>query len=150
MSSLDISLWDNGVGILTLLLDNPPNKGSASSGTLSHLPRIPGLLYGLLLPWPVAVVEVTGLTDIHCSVPSRGPSLSITLPSLWGFGGLVCRGQRPPQPVGSLPHGHWILVPITGCLLSSKHPGDASMGVHSPALCLRARQHFVILIYYFS
>lgn len=153
VSSMDTSGTKVGTSSLSCWM-SPPSKGPASPGTLSHLPRIPGLLHGLLLPWPLAVMEVTGLAGTRCPIatgalgqPRASPSPCPLRGGLRGLG--HCSGQGPPQPLGSLSQGHSILVLITG-FCSSKHPGDAPKGVHSPALCLRARQHFVILIHYFS
>lgn len=43
--------------------------------------------------------------------PLHHSALSV---GVWGPWAIACRGQGPPQPTGSLPHGHSIWVLITG------------------------------------
>lgn len=136
-----------GCGIPTMVLSPQPVSVQPGHIPLGHRVGHPHPPVGCPLPPPATVLQVRA--PCPTCPGSLGSSMSSSLASGCGGGNGADRhplhptgalGQGPPQPMGSLPRGHLILVPITGRLRSSKHPGDAPMGVHSPALCLRARQ----------
>lgn len=155
VSSLDISLWDKGGGIPTQLLDVSPQQRSCK---LWH--PVPPAQDPWTPPWAaLTLASGDNGADKH-PLPRAFPTGALgqaraspsPCPLRGGLGGL---GHCLPWAGPPTAHGlsaSWTLDLGTdnGPFSSSKHPGDAPMGVHSPALCLRARQHFVILIHYFS
>lgn len=151
----------------------PPQEWGASPTPLRYCPPQPIGVQPAHIPWgcrplrglPSPPPQASwgggnGAMDTRClpASPCRGtgtgpsPSISPSPSPRWegagGLGGRLCptcarSGQGPAQPAGALPHGYPIFIPITGRSPSSRRPGDAPVGVHRPALCLRARQPLI-------